>query len=126
LANQAQLDPSRVLEFQGRSVVGLLIAILFVLISASVEPSQVRQLLPAGRALVAVMVLVLRPLTVALCTWRSTLRGAERAFMAWLAPGDRRRCDDGLRVRAALTQAGIPGAEDSLPVAFVAIVGTWF
>lgn len=32
------------------------------------------------------MVLVLRPLTVALGTWRSELSRAERAFMAWLAP----------------------------------------
>ncbi|MDP9145108.1 MAG: cation:proton antiporter, partial [Actinomycetota bacterium] len=40
LANQTQLDISKVLAFQG-TVVNLLIAILFVLISASVEPSQV-------------------------------------------------------------------------------------
>src|SRR5437764_1137422 len=38
LANQQQLDVSRVLEFQG-TVVKLLIGILFVLISASVRPS---------------------------------------------------------------------------------------
>jgi NhaP-type Na+/H+ or K+/H+ antiporter len=47
LANQTQLDISKVLAFQG-TVVNLLIAILFVLISASVEPSQVWDLLPQG------------------------------------------------------------------------------
>src|SRR5215218_880395 len=75
LANQTQLDLSRVLAFQG-VVVGLLIAILFVLISASVEPSQVWDLLPEGLALVAVMVLILRPLTVGIGTWRSELTRA--------------------------------------------------
>ena len=85
LANQTQLDISRVLAFKC-SVVELLIAILFVLISASVEPSQVWDLVPEGLTLVAVMVLVLRPLTVAVGTWRSELTRAERVFMAWLAP----------------------------------------
>jgi NhaP-type Na+/H+ or K+/H+ antiporter len=85
LANQTRLDLVRILEFQG-VVVGLLIAILFVLISESVEPSQVRQLLRGGLALIVVMVLVLRPLIVALCTWRSRFDRAERAFMAWHTP----------------------------------------
>src|SRR5262249_23801478 len=47
LANQQRLDVSRVLEFQG-TVVKLLIGILFVLISASVRPATVVDLLPEG------------------------------------------------------------------------------
>jgi NhaP-type Na+/H+ or K+/H+ antiporter len=123
LANQTQLDLSRVLEFQG-AVVGLLIAMLFVLISASVEPSQVWRLLPGGLALVAVMVFVLRPLTVVLCTWRSKLTGAERAFMAWLAPRGIVAAATASAFGLQLTQAGVPGAADILPIAFIAIFGT--
>jgi NhaP-type Na+/H+ or K+/H+ antiporter len=123
LANQTRLDLSRVLQFQG-AVVGLLIAILFVLISASVEPSQVLQLLPGGLALVAVIVVVLRPLTVALCTWRSTLSGAERTFMAWLAPRGIVAAATASAFGLQLTQAGIAGAEDILPIAFIVIFGT--
>jgi NhaP-type Na+/H+ or K+/H+ antiporter len=123
LANQTRLDLSRVLEFQA-AVVGLLIAILFVLISASVEPSQVWRLLPGGLALVAVMVLVLRPLTVALCTWRSKLSGAERAFMAWLAPRGIVAAATASAFGLQLTQAGVAGAEDILPIVFIAIFGT--
>jgi NhaP-type Na+/H+ or K+/H+ antiporter len=123
LANQTQLDLSRVLEFQG-AVVGLLIAILFVLISASVEPSQVWRLLPAGLALIAVMVLVLRPLTVVLCTWRSKLDGAERAFMAWLAPRGIVAAATASAFGLQLTQAGVAGAADILPIAFLATFGT--
>ena len=69
------------LQFQA-TVVELLIGILFVLISGSVEPSRVGALLGKGVALVAVMVLVLRPLVVALSTWGSGLR---RAPAGWIA-----------------------------------------
>jgi NhaP-type Na+/H+ or K+/H+ antiporter len=123
LANQTQLDVSGVLAFQG-IVVELLIAILFVLISASVEPSQVWDLLPEGLALVAVMVLVLRPLTVAIGTWQSDLSRAERAFMAWLAPRGIVAAATASAFGLQLADAGVGGAEDILPIAFIAIFGT--
>ena len=123
LANQTELDVSGVLAFHG-TVVELLIAILFVLISASVEPSQVWDLLPEGLALVAVMVLVLRPLTVAVGTWRSELSRAERAFMAWLAPRGIVAAATASAFGLQLAQAGVPGADDILPIAFIAIFGT--
>jgi NhaP-type Na+/H+ or K+/H+ antiporter len=123
LANQTRLDLVRILEFQS-VVVGLLIAILFVLISASVAPSQVWQLLPGGLALVVAMVLVLRPLVVALCTWRSRLGNAERAFMAWLAPRGIVAAATASAFGLQLAQKGVAGADDILPIAFIAIFGT--
>ena len=66
LANQRRLDVSRVLEFHG-TMVSLLIGMLFVLISASVTPSEIRAVLWEGLGLVAVMVVLLRPLNVARC-----------------------------------------------------------
>jgi NhaP-type Na+/H+ or K+/H+ antiporter len=65
LANRRELDVSHILEFQG-TVVTLLIGMLFILISASVDPSQVSALLPERLALIAVMVFAVRPLVVAL------------------------------------------------------------
>jgi NhaP-type Na+/H+ or K+/H+ antiporter len=123
LANQTRLDLTRVLEFQG-AVVGLLIAMLFVLITASVEPSQVWDVLPGGLALVAVMVIVLRPLTVALCTWGSKLSGAERAFVAWLAPRGIVAAATASAFGLQLAEAGVAGAVEILPIAFIAIFGT--
>jgi hypothetical protein len=123
MANQTELDTSGILAFHG-TVVELLIAILFVLISASVEPSQVRDLLPEGLALVAVMVLVLRPLVVALGTAGSELSVRERAFVAWLAPRGIVAAATASAFGLELTQAGVQGAEDILPIAFIAIFGT--
>jgi NhaP-type Na+/H+ or K+/H+ antiporter len=123
MANQTELDVSRILAFHG-TVVELLIAVLFVLISASVEPSQVSELLPEGLALVAVMMLVLRPLVVAVGTRGSALRRAERAFMAWLAPRGIVAAATASAFGLQLANDGVSGAEDILPLSFIAIFGT--
>jgi NhaP-type Na+/H+ or K+/H+ antiporter len=123
LANQRQLDVSRILEFHG-TVVGLLIGMLFVLISASVEPSQVSAVLPEGLGLIAVMVVIIRPLVVALSTWGSSLALRERAFVAWMAPRGIVAASTASAFGLELTQTGVSGAEKILPIAFIAIFGT--
>jgi NhaP-type Na+/H+ or K+/H+ antiporter len=123
LANQERLDVSRVLEFQG-PVVELLIGVLFVLISASVQPSTVGALLPDGIALIAIMVIVIRPLVVAWATRRSSLDRPERAFMAWLAPRGIVAAATASAFGPTLAQDGIAGASKILPIAFIAIFGT--
>jgi NhaP-type Na+/H+ or K+/H+ antiporter len=123
LANQHRVDVSLMLEFHG-TLVQLLIGVLFVLIAASVSPSDVNAVLPGALALVAAMVIVIRPLAVALATWRSGLTLRERAFVAWMAP---RGIVAGATASAfglELAQAKIPGADHILPIVFVAIFGT--
>jgi NhaP-type Na+/H+ or K+/H+ antiporter len=123
MANQTELDVSGILAFHG-TVVELLIAVLFVLISASVEPSQVLDLLPEGLALVAVIVLVLRPLVVALGCLGSTLTTAERGFIACLAPRGIVAASTASAFGLQLTQDGVNGADDILPISFIVIFGT--
>jgi NhaP-type Na+/H+ or K+/H+ antiporter len=123
LANQRRIDVSLTLEFQG-TLVQLLIGILFVLIAASVTPSAVESVLPGALLVVAAMAFVIRPLAVGLATWRSDLTLHERAFIAWMAP---RGIVAGATASAfglGLTQAGIPGGDEVLPIAFVAIFCT--
>jgi NhaP-type Na+/H+ or K+/H+ antiporter len=123
MANQRQLDVSRILEFHG-TLVGLLIGMLFVLISASVEPSQVSAVLAKGLGLIAVMVVVIRPLVVALSAWRSPLSLRERAFVTWMAPRGIVAAATASAFGLSLTQAGVSGADRILPIAFVVIFGT--
>jgi NhaP-type Na+/H+ or K+/H+ antiporter len=123
LANQHRIDLRLMQEFH-ETLVQLLIGVLFVLIAASVSPAEVRAVLPEGLLLVATMVLVIRPLAVALATLRSGLPWRERAFAAWMAP---RGIVAGATASAfglELQQAGVPGAAKLLPIAFVAIFGT--
>jgi NhaP-type Na+/H+ or K+/H+ antiporter len=123
MANQRQLDTSQILEFHG-TLVSLLIGMLFVLISASVEPSQVSAVLWKGLGLIAMMALVIRPLVVALATRGSPLSSRERAFVAWMAPRGIVAAATASAFGLALTQAGVSGADQILPIAFVVIFGT--
>jgi hypothetical protein len=104
--------------------VQLLIGVLFILISASVSPSDLKDVAPEALALVAVMVLVIRPLAVALATMGSDLSTRERAFVAWMAP---RGIVAGATASAfglALTDAHVQGADRILPIVFVVIFAT--
>lgn len=123
IAQQRRLDVSRILEFHG-TVVELLIGILFVLISASVTPSEVEAVLGKGLILVAVMVLVVRPAVVAVGTWRSDLDLRERAFAAWMAPRGIVAAATASAFSLSLAGAGVNGAEEILPIAFVVIFAT--
>lgn len=123
LANQERVDVARILEFHG-TLVSLIIGVLFVLISASVSPSQVTGVLPEGLALIAVMIVVIRPLAVLLSTVRSSLDRNQRAFIAWMAPRGIVAAATASAFGIELSQAGIAGAGKILPISFVAIFGT--
>jgi len=123
LAGRRELDVSRIVEFHG-TVVELLIGILFVLISASVSPSQVHAVLWDSLALVGLMVFVIRPLAVTLGTVGSALDWRERAFAAWMAPRGIVAGATASSFALALGEAGISDAERLLPIVFVAIFAT--
>jgi NhaP-type Na+/H+ or K+/H+ antiporter len=124
VGNQRSIDISRSLfEFE-ETLVQLLIGVLFVLVAASVSPDEVRSVLPQALVLVAVMILVIRPLAVALTTLGSPLTRNERAFVAWMAP---RGIVAGATASAfgpELAENGVAGADKVLPIVFVAIFGT--
>jgi hypothetical protein len=123
LANQRAIDVSLMLEFQ-QTLVQLLVGALFILISASVAPSEVEAVLPEALVLVAVMALVIRPAAVALSTWRSALSRRERGFVAWMAPRGIVAGASASAFGLALEQRGVAGAEVILPVVFVVIFAT--
>jgi NhaP-type Na+/H+ or K+/H+ antiporter len=123
LANQRRIDVSLTLDFSA-TLVQLLIGVLFVLIAASVSPADVRDVLPEALLLVAAMVLVVRPLAVAIATARSALTTRERMFVAWMAPRGIVAGATASGFGLQLASAGVDGAEKILPIVFVAIFGT--
>jgi NhaP-type Na+/H+ or K+/H+ antiporter len=124
VANQRSIDVSRSLfEFE-ETLVQLLIGVLFVLVAASVSPSEVRSVMPEALVLVAVMILIIRPAVVVLTMLGSSFTPRERAFVAWLAP---RGIVAGATASAfgpGLAHKGVAGAGEVLPIVFVAIFGT--
>jgi NhaP-type Na+/H+ or K+/H+ antiporter len=123
LADQRRIDVTLTLDFSA-TLVQLLIGALFVLIAASVTPSEVRDVLAEALLLVGAMVLVVRPLAVAAATARSPLSTRERMFVAWMAPRGIVAGATASGFGLQLQQAGVTGAGKILPIVFVAIFGT--
>jgi NhaP-type Na+/H+ or K+/H+ antiporter len=106
------------------TVVQLIIGVLFISISATVTPASLRGLVLPTLGLVAVLVLVARPLVALASTLRTDLSRPERGFIGWMAPRGIVAASTASTFSAALVGAGVPGASKILPVTFVVIVAT--
>ena len=106
------------------TVVQLILGVLFISISASVTPASVEDVLLPTVGLVAVLVLVARPLVALLSTWRAGLTRGERAFIGWMAPKGIVAASTASAFGASLVDDGVPGADDILPATFLTIVMT--
>nr|MDA8318295.1 sodium:proton exchanger [Actinomycetota bacterium] len=106
------------------TLVQLVIGLLFVSIAATITPASLRHLLLPTLGLVAVLVLIARPLTAVLSTVRTNLTAGERAFTGWMAPRGIVAAATATTFSAGLVTAGIGGASKILPVTFLVIVAT--
>ena len=123
LANRRGFDiPSRRPFFE--TLVQLIIGVLFISISATVTPASLRHLLLPTLALVAVLVLVARPIVAFASTLGTDLNKGERAFIGWMAPRGIVAAATASTFGAGLAAKGIGGAAKILPVTFLVIVAT--
>lgn len=123
LANSPIFDmPARQPFFE--ILVQLIIGILFVSISATVTPSSIHHLILPTLALVAILVLAVRPLAALASTLRTDLTRGERGFVGWMAPRGIVAAATASTFAAALVAQGVTGASKILPVTFLVIVLT--
>jgi NhaP-type Na+/H+ or K+/H+ antiporter len=123
LANLAAFDvPVRRPFFE--TIIQLVIGLLFISISSTVTPESVGDVLLPTMGLVAVLVLVGRPLVALAATARSDLSMGERAFVGWMDPRGIVAAATASAFSTPLVGIGVAGASDILPVTFVVIVGT--
>ena len=106
------------------TLVQLIIGVLFVAISATVTPASLQHLVLPALALVAVLVLVTRPLVAFVATIRTELTRGERAFTGWMAPRGIVAAATATTFGAALAAHHVGGAAKILPVTFLVIVAT--
>ena len=106
------------------TLVQLIIGVLFVSISATVTPASLKHLVLPAIALVAVLVLVTRPLVAFLATIRTGLTRGERAFTGWMAPRGIVAAATASTFGATLAASHVGGASKILPVTFLVIVAT--
>jgi hypothetical protein len=106
------------------TLVQLIIGLLFISISATVTPASVRHLILPTVGLVAVLVLVARPLAAWAATLRTDLTRGERGFIGWMAPRGIIAAATASTFGPALSAAHVSGAQKILPVTFLVIVLT--
>jgi NhaP-type Na+/H+ or K+/H+ antiporter len=104
--------------------VQLIIGVLFVTISATVTPESLQHIVLPTLGLVAVLVLVTRPLVAFVATIRTELTGGERAFIGWMAPRGIVAAATASTFAATLASHHVGGASKILPVTFLVIVVT--
>ncbi|MER6119988.1 cation:proton antiporter [Streptomyces sp. NPDC001743] len=102
----------------------LIIGLLFVSISSTITPASLVPVLLPALVLIAVLVLVVRPLVAYLSTARSGMSPGERAFVGWMAPRGIVAAATATAFSANLVDRGVDGAARILPVTFLVIVGT--
>ena len=107
-----------------RTIVQLIIGLLFISISATVTPSSVLAVLWPSLALVAGLIVVVRPLVAAVATVRTNLTVRERVFIGLMDPRGIVAASTAATFAAPLASLGIGGADDLLPATFLVIVGT--
>ena len=123
VANMRGLDiASRQLFFE--TLVQLILGLLFISISATVTPQSLRHVLLPTLGLVAVLVLVARPVVALVSTLRTDLTRGERSFVGWMAPRGIVAAATASTYSVALVAQGIGGAAKILPATFMVIVAT--
>lgn len=122
LANQTRVRIEQVAEFK-ETLVPILVGILFVLLAANVEVSQVVDLGWKGLLVVAILIFVARPLA-ALSLAGLPFNGREIAFFGSMAPRGIVAASAASAFGLDLASRNVPGAEYIIPVTFLVIVCT--
>jgi NhaP-type Na+/H+ or K+/H+ antiporter len=124
LANQRWVHIRHIVEFKENLRV-LLIAALFILLSARLDLATVRHISPwAGLAFLLVLMLVARPASVFLSAMGSRLGLKEKVFLSWMAPRGIVAAAVASIFAVRLADTGYPQALELVPVTFMVIVGT--
>ena len=123
LANQRRVPIRRIGEFH-ESIAVLLVQLMFILLAARVEgPDLERNLLPALGVL-AVLVLVGRPLSVWVSTIGSSLKTRERGYIAAMAPRGIVAASVSALFGLRLEEQGVAGGNDLAALTFLVVAGT--
>ncbi|HHN78684.1 MAG TPA: hypothetical protein ENK11_08455 [Phycisphaerales bacterium] len=125
LANQRRVDIRHILEFKENLRV-LIIAALFIVLGARIRPQELGMInWWRAIALLVVLVVVARPVSVWLSTIRAGLSRRERLFMSWMAPRGIVAAAVSSVFALTLDEARPDlNAELLVPVTFLIIVGT--
>lgn len=123
LANQRLADLTHILDFK-ENLRTLLISALFVLLAARISPADLRGLGLSSVVVIALLMILIRPASVAVSTLRSKLTWRERTFIGWMAPRGIVAAAVSSVFALRLEQAGVADGGVLVPLTFATIVAT--
>lgn len=123
MRQRAAIAERSVRQFHGQLVV-LAISVLFILLTASLSIKAVVALGWGAVATVGILMFVVRPFSVWICTWRSDLNWRQKLFIAWVAPRGIVAASVASLFAILLTERGISGGDALKSLVFLTIAMT--
>ncbi|MGE3182254.1 MAG: cation:proton antiporter [Phycisphaerae bacterium] len=123
VANQRATDIRHIVEFKENLRV-LLIATLFILLSARLQRDDLLSLGWKTAAFAALLILIVRPISVFISTIGAKLNVKEKSFLAWMAPRGIVAAAVSSVFSLGLEEAGFANAEALIPNTFAIIIAT--
>src|SRR5699024_9733601 len=102
----------------------MLLSVLFIVLAARLEMSQLSNLGVTALLLFAIIQLVARPLSVWVSTLGSKLNWREKTLLGWVAPRGIVAAAVSALFAERLEQSNVAGADLLLPLTFMVIIGT--
>jgi NhaP-type Na+/H+ or K+/H+ antiporter len=118
-------DERLLLKFKGQLTV-LAVSVLFVLLAANLSIPSIFVLGWGGVQTVAVLMLIVRPLNVIVCTWNSSFTWRQKAFIAWCGPRGIVAASVASLFAIVLTDRGVNGGDSIKALVFLTIAMTVF
>jgi NhaP-type Na+/H+ or K+/H+ antiporter len=122
----AELPEERLLRrFKGQLTI-LAVSILFVLLAADLPIASLFALGWGALWTVLVLMFVVRPINIWLCTWNSDMNWRQKLFLCWVAPRGIVSASVASLFAILLTQKGINGGDSIKALVFLTILLTVF
>ena len=113
-------------RFKGQ-LTTLAVSVLFILLSADLSIASIFALGPGGVLTVLVLMFVVRPINIWLCTsWSSTMNWRQKLFLCWVAPRGIVSASVASLFSILLTERGINGGDAIKALVFLTILMTVF
>lgn len=112
-------------RFKGQLTI-LGVSVLFILLSADLSIASIFALGWGSLFTVLVLMFVVRPISITLCTWNSGLNWRQKFFLAWVAPRGIVSASVASLFAILLTERGINGGDSIKALVFLTIMMTVF
>ena len=123
MANMKKVQVESILEFK-ESLSVLLISALFIILAARIEFSAIAQLGWGLAAVLAILMLVARPISIFLAAIGTSLSWQEKLFLSWIAPRGIVAAAVSALFAFQLHNNGFDGGDTLVPLVFMLIIAT--